>query len=216
MLVYSLIVRSKIKRSFKMARGDTRNEITGAALESLRTRGYARTSARSIAALADVNPGLIFYYFENLEDLLVAAAAEESEKRLGRHRAAVDEATTVGDLIEVLARIYREDLETGFTRVLAEMVSASVGNAELGERVGAIMQPWLDSATDALERVLAGTPLAQLGQPRQAALAAVTFYLGANVMMTLGKGQEEIAELMTAGRDLAALVETGFLPFGSG
>jgi len=195
-----------------MARGDTRNEIVAAALQSLRTRGYARTSARSIASLAGVNPGLLLYYFESVEDVLVAAVGEASSERLERHRAAVDEATTIGDLIAVLQSIYREDQDTGFTRVLAEMVSASVGNEKLGERVGAIMQPWVDAAAEALERVLGDSPLASLGKPRQAALAAVTFYLGANVMMTLGKGQEEIAELMTAGRELALLFESGNLP----
>lgn len=195
-----------------MTRGETRKEIVAAALESLQTRGYARTSARSIAALADVAPGHIHYYFESVEDLVVGAAAEASAERLERHRAAVDEAATVGALIEVLASIYREDLDDGFTRVLAELVAASVGNEVLGERVGAIVQPWVDTATEALERVLAGTPLAELAPARQAALAAVTFYLGANVMMTLGKSKEEIAELMTTGRELAGLFEAGTLP----
>jgi AcrR family transcriptional regulator len=192
-----------------LARAQTRTRIVEAALESLRSRGYARTSARSIAALAEVNPGLIFYYFESLEDLLLAAAEAASAERLARHRSAVDAATTIGDLIEVLVSIYREDQENGFTRVLAELVAASVGNEALGEQVGAIMEPWVDAATEALERVLGDSPLAQLGPPRQAALAAVTFYLGANVMMTLGKGQEEIAELMTTGRQLAGLLEAG-------
>jgi hypothetical protein len=31
-------------------------------------------------------------------------------------------------------------------------------------------------------------------------------------MMTLGKGQEEIAELMASGREMATLLESTFLP----
>ena len=61
-----------------MARRDTRERIVEAAFETLRTRGYAGASTRAVAAAGGFNPALIFYYFENLQDLLVTALAESS------------------------------------------------------------------------------------------------------------------------------------------
>jgi AcrR family transcriptional regulator len=61
-----------------MAR-DSRDKIVRAALEALRTKGFAGASARTMAALAGGNPGLIFYYFASLDELLPAALRESSQ-----------------------------------------------------------------------------------------------------------------------------------------
>src|SRR3954463_3613559 len=50
----------------------TRRALVDAAVESLRFDGFAGASARAIAARAGVNPGLIFYHFGSVADLLLA------------------------------------------------------------------------------------------------------------------------------------------------
>ena len=65
-------------------RGDTREKLVTRAFEALRTLGYAGSSSRTIGRMAGVNPALVFYYFESVDDLLVTELAESNSDRLAR------------------------------------------------------------------------------------------------------------------------------------
>ncbi|GAC1618330.1 MAG: TetR/AcrR family transcriptional regulator [Candidatus Dormibacteraceae bacterium] len=52
---------------------DTKDKIVAGAYRALVRSGYSNTSVKDIAAEAEVAPGLVHYYFESKEDLLVAA-----------------------------------------------------------------------------------------------------------------------------------------------
>ena len=177
-----------------------------AALEALRTKGYGGASTRAIAAIGGFQPGLIFYYFESLDDLLVEALAQSSAGRLERYRAAVEEASTFERLLELLAEIYRDDVASGHIRVVSELVGASVGKPDLAPRVVALMEPWLELAEDAIAHVVAESPLAEIAEPRELALAAVTFYLGANLLTHLVPERADVSALLAAAQRLAPLV----------
>jgi AcrR family transcriptional regulator len=176
---------------------DTRSRILEAALETLKTRGMARASTRTIAAHGGFNPALIFYYFGSLNELFLAALAHSSAERLDRYREAIESAAGLGDLVAVLGRIYREDLESGHIRVVSELVAGSVADPGLGRRVVELMEPWLELAESAIGRVLADAPVLELASPRRLAYAAVTFYLGANL----------VSQLAPAGDDLGGLLD---------
>jgi len=188
-------------------RGQTRGRVVAAALDALKTKGYAGASTRAIAAIGGFNPGLIFYYFDSLDDLLVAALAESSGERLERYRAAVDEADSLQRLLELLGEIYRDDVESGHIRVVSELVGASVSRPELAERVVALMEPWLELAEATVAEVLDDSPLAELASPRDLALAAVTFYLGANLLTHFVPAQADVTRLLEAAQRLAPLFE---------
>jgi AcrR family transcriptional regulator len=178
-----------------------------AALEALKTKGYGGATTRAIAAIGGFQPGLIFYYFDSVDDLLVAALADSSQERLERYRAAVAEAETFERLLELLAEIYRDDVESGHIRVVSELVGASVSDPELAPRVVALMEPWLELAESTIENVIAGSPLAQLVAARDLALAAVTFYLGANLLTHLVPDDAEVSRLLESARRFAPLLE---------
>jgi AcrR family transcriptional regulator len=188
-------------------RGQTRGRVTAAAFAALRSRGYAGASTRAIAELGGFQPGLIFYYFDSLDDLLVAALAESSGERLERYRAAVEEADSLQRLLELLGEIYRDDVASGHIRVVSELVGASVGRPELAEPVVALMQPWLELADATVADVLSDSPLAELASPRDLALAAVTFYLGANLLTHLVPAQADVTRLLETAQRLAPLFE---------
>ena len=188
---------------------DTRERIIEGALEALRTKGFAGASARTIAALAGVNPGLIFYYFDSVEELLLAALRASSEQRLERHRAAAEAVRTPRELVALLRRIYDEDSASGQIRVVSEMVAGSVARPQLGRRVMALMDPWVTLAEETVARVLSGTPLqaAGLASPREIALAGVTFYLGANLVTHMGQATESVDALFAAAERAATMME---------
>jgi AcrR family transcriptional regulator len=188
-------------------RGQTRERVAAAALESLKRNGYAGSSTRAIAAIGGFNPALIFYYFESLDDLLVAALAESSGERLEKYRDAVAEAGSLERLLDLLAQIYRDDVASGHIRVVSELVGASVSRPELAAPVVALMEPWLELAEATTTRVLAGSPLCELAEPRDLALAAVTFYLGANLLTHLVPQHADVERLLEAAQRLAPLIE---------
>jgi AcrR family transcriptional regulator len=186
---------------------DTRTRILEATIETLKAKGYAGTSTRVIAGVGGFNPALVFYYFGTLNDLLLAALEHSSAERLQRYRTALDEAASLDQLVALLGRIYREDLESGHIRVVSELVAGSVAVPELGPRVVELMEPWLELAESAIERALAGSPVLELATPRRLAYAAVTFYLGANLVSRLAPEQEDLAGLLDDAERLAPLFD---------
>lgn len=189
-----------------MATG-SRERIVQAALKALREKGFGGASARTIAGLAGVNPGLIFYYFKTLDELLLAALHESSAERLERYRAAAEEVRSPSELVALLRRIYAEDVDSGHIRVVCEMVAGSVARPQLGSRVMEELEPWVALAEDAVQRVLRESPLRPFIDPRELALGGVTFYLGANLVTHLGEGPAAVDRLMAAAQRAAGLLE---------
>jgi AcrR family transcriptional regulator len=191
-------------------RGGSRQRVVAAAFEVLRRNGYAGASTRAIAAAGGFQPGLIFYYFASLDELLVAALAESSEGRLERYRTVVAEAGSLSELVAILGQIYRDDVDSGHIRVVSELVGASISRPELAGPVVALMEPWVELAERAIDAALAGSPIRELVTARELALAAVTFYLGANLLTQLLPDRNEVSVLLEDGGRLApalALIE---------
>lgn len=188
-------------------RGGSRTRVVEAALESLKRNGYGGSSTRAIAALGGFNPALIFYYFNSVDDLLVAALAHSSEERLERYRTAVEASESLADLLEVMRRIYADDLDSGHIRVVSELVGASVAKRELAPRVLELMEPWLELAERGVADALSGTPLEPIVPARAAALAAVTFYLGANLLTHLRDEVGDVTMLLELAAGYAPLFD---------
>lgn len=186
---------------------NSRQRIIDAALTTLKENGFAATSTRAIAANGGFQAGLIFYYFPTLDDLLIAALEHASNERLERHGDAIAAASTLSELLALLERIYADDRESGFVRIVSEMVAGSVADPALGPRMVALVEPWLAVTEAAAARVLAPTGVARLVSPRQLAFAAVTFYLGANLLTQLVPDSREVEEILQTARRIAPLLD---------
>ena len=186
---------------------ESRQRIIDAALEALRTKGAAGASARTIARLGEFNPALIFYYFDSLDDLLVSALAASSAARLERYAPEAERARSPSDLLTLLERIYREDAQSGHVRVVSELVAASVARPAMAPRVMAEMEPWVTLAQTSLDRVLAGSPALEVISTRELALAGVTLYLGANLIVHLAPEGSEADDLLAAAQRAAPLLD---------
>lgn len=162
-----------------------RDLLVHAAIATLEERGFARTSSRAVAERAGVNQALVFYYYGSFDELLLAALERVSTERLARYASAVEEAATASDLVATLRTIYAEDQASGALAVVSEVLAGSVTHAELGPRVVALMQPWVELVEGAVTRLMADSPFAGLADPHELALAAVTFYVGANLVTRL-------------------------------
>jgi AcrR family transcriptional regulator len=156
-----------------------------ATIESLKLDGFAGASARAIAARAGVNPGLIFYHFGSVADLLLAGLEEVSARRMERYTAAVEAATTPSELVAVATEIFREDLDEGYVTVLVEMIAGAGSSPALGERVAALIAPWRSFAQRAIETIVSESPFASVVPVDDAAHAVVALYLGLEMLSHL-------------------------------
>jgi len=120
----------------------TRDRLVEAALTTLRTRGFPGTTARAIARTGKLNQALIFYHFGSLDRLLLAALDLTSARRLARYQSALADVTSITDAIDVMSRLYTEDVEVGHVAAVQEMVEAegfSVVKEFVGHGIGTRM-----------------------------------------------------------------------------
>lgn len=173
---------------------------------TLKREGYGGASARAIAATGKFNQALIFYHFDTLDGLLLAALDRTSEERLERYREAVDKASTAEELAQVAASMYAEDRDRGHMTVVSQMVAGSVARPELAKEVVARMDPWIELCEDALRKGLASSPAAEIVPIRDLAYAIVTFYLGLNLLTHLDENRGRTEALVKRLQSLAPLV----------
>lgn len=185
---------------------DRRTQIVEAAIESLREVGYAGTTIREIARRGGFNSALISYYFGGLHKLLLAALDHSSAVRMERYTAAVEQASTLEELMAVARRIYKEDVEGGHITLFTEMVAASLAHRELAPELIARSEPWLDFVEGAVTKAAAGNPLLQVLPPREVAYGILCFYLGVNLMTQLDVDNARVESLFDLASNLAPLV----------
>lgn len=79
---------------------ERRAELGEAALTTLATLGYARTSLREIAQNTEFSHGVLHYYFTDKVDLIVCSVKQYKARCVKRYDHAVDSATTFDELVE--------------------------------------------------------------------------------------------------------------------
>src|SRR5438874_8333617 len=128
----------------------TRRKIVKAAFETLRHRGFGEASARNIAARGRFNQALIFYHFGSVEDVLIAALDYSTAARLARYKERFEPVETLPELMRVAKELFGEDVRSGHVRVLAQLVAAGAGSPQLGRKVAARVEPWLEFTRDTI------------------------------------------------------------------
>jgi len=174
-----------------------------AAVRTLAAEGFAGTSARAIARTGGFAPGVIYYHFDDLEDLLLAALDHTSALRLARYRDELAGLADAGELVRRLRSLYAEDLADGHIAAVQELVAGAASSRRLGPAIVERLRPWLELTEDVAGRFLAGSPLAAVAPARDVAFAVVSLYLGLEALSHLD-GDRSRAEGLFAAAELAA------------
>ena len=185
--------------------GPTKERILEAALETVKREGFAGASARAVARTGGFNQALIYYYFGSLNELLLATLEETSQRRLASYRARMSDIHSLEDLARVGGELYAEDLQEGHIAVLTELLTAALPNPEMGPRIVAAMQPWVELAEDAIGRVIRGTIADGMLPARTLAHGLVAFYVGIEMLYHLDRDESRAEELFRVFSDLAAV-----------
>ncbi len=197
-----------------MAVDDTKDRIVEAAIATLKARGYAGASARTIAAEGGFNQALIFYHFGSVRNALLAALDRTSAERMEAYRTAAAEAADMPALVAVATRIYHEDLASGHIKILAELIAGASSDPTLGPEIVARIAPWIAFAKEEIERVYEGTPLANLLPADDLAYAIVAQFLGLELLTHLDGSTERAERLFQLSAGLATIASMSDLANG--
>ncbi|HEY2160744.1 MAG TPA: TetR family transcriptional regulator [Solirubrobacteraceae bacterium] len=186
--------------------GGTKARIAEAALETLKVKGFAGSSAREIARTGEFNQALVFYHFGSVQNLLLAALDLVSDRRMRAYQPAFERATNVPELARLAREIYTEDLDNGYVTVLGEMVAGGVSDAELGREVAARLEPWIEMVEHKVRALLAGSLLESMVPSRDLAFAIIALYLGIDMLSHLDGDHARAESLLDLGVRAAPLV----------
>jgi hypothetical protein len=125
---------------------------------------------------------------------------------MATYRAAAEEADDLVELTQVAGRIYREDLASGHVKVMVELIAGASTDPELAPEIVARIQPWIEFARQEAERIGAGSPLAALAPPQDAAYAIVALFLGLELLSHLEGDTTRPERLFELANGLAAMV----------
>ena len=198
---------SKVAERGSARSAGTRRLLIDAAIETLKSEGYAGASARAIAERAGSNQGLIFYHFGSVANLLLAALESVSAARLEEYSESVTNVGTPSQLVNAATDIFRKDLDAGYITVLVEMIAGASSTPGLGDEVAARIGPWKEFAQTAVENSFGDSPLVTVLPSKDVAHAIVALYLGLEMLSHLDGDREPALALFAHAKQLAGLFE---------
>jgi AcrR family transcriptional regulator len=165
---------------------DTRAVILEAARRRLLANGYAGVSTRKVAEEAHVPLSQLHYYFGSKHGMILALLEEENVRRLARQTNLYAEETPLWMRYERACDFLEDDLDSGYVRVLQEMIAAGWSNGEVGEAVRELVGGWFALLVDvAREAERRHGPLGPFTAEEIATLIGTVFY-GGEALLLLG------------------------------
>jgi AcrR family transcriptional regulator len=168
------------------ASAQTRTRILEAARSCLLADGYANLSTRRVAEAADVPLSQIHYYFGSRQELILAVLANQNERLLERQREMFDAPEPLWVRWELACDFLDADVESGYVRILQEMIAAGWADAEVAAAVREMIGSWYRVLADVARREQkAGADFGGFTPDEIAALMGTPF-LGAEELILLG------------------------------
>ncbi|HKG58061.1 MAG TPA: TetR/AcrR family transcriptional regulator [Candidatus Limnocylindrales bacterium] len=188
------------------ATADTRTTILVAARERLLAEGYANLSTRSVADAAGVPLSQIHYHFGSKLQLILAVLAAENERLLERQAAMFDTPEPLWVRWNTAVDFLDADIESGYVRILQEMIAAGWSDPEVAASVRDFVGGWYRLLADVARREQqAGADLGGFTPDEVAALMATPF-LGAEELILLGV-TESTLPIRSALRKVGVILE---------
>jgi AcrR family transcriptional regulator len=127
---------------------DTRSRILEAARRRLLVDGFLGLSTRKVADEAEVPLSQLHYHFGSKGGLVLALFEEENRRRLDRQTRMYAEDAPLWQRYERACDFLEDDLESGYVRVLQEMIAAGWSNEQVGDAVRELLGGWFQLLVD--------------------------------------------------------------------
>jgi AcrR family transcriptional regulator len=121
---------------------DTRALILEAARSRLLADGYGGLSTRKVADEARVPLSQLHYHFGSKQGLILALLEQENQRRLARQHRMYAEDAPLWQRYERACDFLEDDLDSGYVRVLQEMIAAGWSNKEVGDTIRELLGGW--------------------------------------------------------------------------
>jgi AcrR family transcriptional regulator len=166
--------------------GETARTILDAARRCILSEGYAATSTRKVATEAGVPLSQVHYHFASKSGLMLALLEAEDERRLARQSAMYGDDAPLWQRYEQACDFLEDDLDSGYVRVLQEMIAAGWSTPPIADKVRAMQQGWYDLLTEVATE--AADKLGGLGPftPRELGTLIGIAFIGGEAELLLG------------------------------
>ncbi len=180
----------------RVARGQsTRDLLLAAAGDLLGQEGYAATSTRAVADRAGMRLSLVHYHFGSKRGLLLAVLEDLTERLLDRQRAMFSDERSFAEQWRTACDYLREDIHSGYVRILWELWAAGLADPELAECWRATQRSWRELIEARLERLQAEDGVELPMRPRALAALIGSLFEGAEVEILAGVSEDETPHL---------------------
>jgi AcrR family transcriptional regulator len=167
--------------------------LLDAAERLLVSDGYAKISTRRVAQEAQVNHGLVHYYFGSMEELLMQVLERFTAGLIERQREMYGADAPFIEKWRAAWRYHEDDLAAGYPKIWFELQAMAWNEPRLRERLVAVNEEWRAVLGEALTRARGELPIEQ---PRIDALVALVMMVaqGAQLERLLGinQGHDEL------------------------
>lgn len=180
----------------RVARGrSTRALLLTAAADLLREEGYTATSTRAVADRAGARLSLVHYHFGSKRGLLLAVLEDLTERLLHRQQAMFNDGRPFAEQWRTACDYLREDIDSGYVRILWELWAAGLADPELAERWRATQRSWRELIEARLERLQTESGVELPMRPRALAALIGSLFEGAEVEILAGVPEDETPHL---------------------
>ena len=165
---------------------NTRLAILEAARQRLLAEGFAGLSTRKVAVAAGVPLSQLHYYFGSKQQLILSLLEEENHRRLDRQKQLYAQGVPLWQRYEQACDVFEDDLDSGYVRLLQEMIAAGWSNPAIGAAVQDMLRGWLQLLTDVARE--AQTHHGSVGPFTAEEIAALIgqAFIGGEAMLLLG------------------------------
>lgn len=184
------------REDLRVSRGRaTRAQLIDAAAAALAEAGYAGTSMRTVADRAGVRLSLVHYHFGSKRGLLIAVMDELTATLLDRQGAMFADDRPFAEQWRTACAYLREDVGSGYVRILWELWAAGLADAELAERWRTTQRGWRELIVARIERWRAETGVELPMSPRALAGLIGNLFEGAETEILAGVAEDEAPHL---------------------
>jgi AcrR family transcriptional regulator len=171
---------------------DTARAILAAARARLLVDGYAGLSTRKVAQQAGVPLSQVHYHFGSKGGMVLALLETENRRRLERQAGMYAQDLPLWRRYEQACDFFEEDLESGYVRVLQEMIAAGWSTPDLAEAARTLLIGWYETltevATEAADRFGGLGPF----EPAEVATLIGNAFIGSEALLLLGFDRHQL------------------------
>ena len=167
-------------------REPTRPLVLAAARRCLLDDGYAGLSTRNVASQAGVPLSQVHYHFGSKIGLVLSLLQAENERRLERQTQMYGLERPLWERYDQACDFLEDDLDSGYVRLLQELVAAGWSNPELGQAAQELLEGWFRLLAEVAQE--AADRLGGLGPftPEEVATLIGAMFAGGESLLLLG------------------------------